>query len=139
MSRILQVTIIYCLIICSSLVQAEDSAWSYSTDSQEAEASDIFLPAASLFIPGLGQWCRGQFGSGALYTGVAIGGVKYAQNATSDFDITTITRGEFLDESVAVRKFRLGSQIYQASGGLSLYHTFRSAVWQRQNLASIVF
>ena len=113
--------------------------WSYSTESQEAEASDIFLPAASFLIPGLGQWCRGQFGSGAVYSAVAIGGAKYARNATSDFDLTKIKSGEFVDKNVAVRKYLFGSQVYQASGGLSLYHTFRSAVWQRQKFGKYSF
>ena len=139
MGRRAQFTAVICLIASSPPITAEESAWSYSTESQEADASDVFLPAASFFIPGLGQWCRGQFSRGAIYSGVAIGGVSYAQSTTADFDVTKITSGEFSEKNVAVRKYLFGSQVYQASGGLSLYHTFRSSVWQRQKFGKYSF
>ncbi len=141
MSRILRLTIIYVSLICEPSLSGEndETPWSYATDSPEADASEILLPVASLILPGFGQWWRGQYVSGSIYSGVAIGGIKYAKNAESDFGATKIKSGDLATKNVAIRKYLLANQTYQVSGGLSLYHTFRSSVWQRQKFGAYGF
>ena len=120
-------------------IAASEADWSYTTYSEEADASDVLLPLASFFLPGAGQWARSQAVSGAAYAGVAIGGLSYAVNASKDFGSDAISDPDLSAKNVALRKYMLGMQTYQASGGMSLYHTFRSAVWQRQKFGEYKF
>ncbi len=122
-----------------ALATEENSLWSYETDSDHAVSSDILLPIGSLILPGLGQWARGQRASGAAYTGIALGGAFYAANASLDFEKDQLKSGNLDERNVAIRKYLLGSQVAQAAGGFSLYHSFRSAVWQRQKFGEYGF
>lgn len=114
------------------LASEDDSPWRFSSSSQNADASDIALPIASFLLPGAGQWVRGQIGSGSAYSLTALAGYSYASNAAKDLAEEQLRETDLTDGNVAVRKYMLGLQTYQAAGGFSLYHTFRSAVWQRQ-------
>lgn len=115
--------------------------------------SDIFIPAVSFLLPGFDQWWEGQYGSAALYTGAAIGGTIYSReiakanhilmsgetdadgdgkadkspNDGDDKEPTLDSKG------IAVRKVVLGGLVYQGAGGLSAYHSFRTAVRSRQS------
>jgi membrane protease YdiL (CAAX protease family) len=116
----------------ASVPEETDNPWAYYHQDTTPAASDIFLPLGSLVLPGLGQWSRGQRDYGALYTGVAIGGAAYSSLATKDLSEEQIKNPGLDDKNIALRKYMLGLQTSQSMGGFSLYHTFRSAVWQRQ-------
>jgi membrane protease YdiL (CAAX protease family) len=137
---LLKAFLIFCLAQGGPLCAAEESSpWAFDTDSKEADASDFVLPVISFFLPGAGQWSRGQAGSGAAYSGAALAGVFYAKNASLDFKREALGHEGFTSRNVAVSKYNLGLQVYQAAGGLSLYHTFRSSVWQRQKFGEFGF
>jgi membrane protease YdiL (CAAX protease family) len=116
-----------------------NSPWSYETQSERADASDIALPLISFFLPGAGQWVRSQAVSGAAYSLAALGGTAYAVNASKDVQADELQDLDIATGNVAVRKYLLGLQTTQAAGGLSLYHAFRSAVWQRQKFGEYQF
>ena len=117
----------------------ENSPWTYETDIDHADSSDILLPIGSLILPGLGQWRRGQYASGATYTGIALAGGFYASNASNDFKKDNLKSANLDESNIAIRKYMLGAQVTQAAGGFSLYHSFRSAVWQRQKFGEYSF
>jgi len=120
--------------------QAHEGTWSYETDSAQPDASDILAPMVSFIIPGAGQWMRGQVLSGTLYSGVALAGLSYAEHSGTEIGHQKkIDDTEISQKGFAQRKYMLGLQTYQASGGMSLYHTFRSAVWQRQKFGQYAF
>jgi membrane protease YdiL (CAAX protease family) len=116
-----------------------DDVWGYQTESTNADASDVALPLLSLVLPGAGQWARGQWKSGLAYSGLSIGAATYALQAKRDFGLGEIEPRELTGDNVAARKHLLGLQTTQALGGLSLYHSFRSAVWQRQKFGEYQF
>ena len=127
--------------VSAESTEHESSPWAYSTDSNSPDASDVWLPLASFVLPGAGQWIRGDVGNGATYSAVGLAGMSYASNAIQDMPKSTT--GDPADDigakNIALRKYMLGLQTYQASGGISLYHTFRSAVWQRQKFGEYSF
>ncbi|MCX6127041.1 MAG: hypothetical protein NTV34_20145, partial [Proteobacteria bacterium] len=94
--------------------------------------SDLALPISSLLLPGLGQWIGGNYEHGAVYSGLALGGIRYSQLARDqskldDKELLNPTRSD-----TAGRKYLIGLQTYQSMGGFSLYHSFRSAVSLRK-------
>jgi membrane protease YdiL (CAAX protease family) len=134
--------ILLVVIFACEQVKAEtpqDTYWTHSTFSQSADASDVALPVLSLLLPGAGQWLRGQWTSAATYTGGSMAAIGFALAAKEQAGSSEITFSKISDSSVAERKYLLGTQTYQALGGLSLYHTFRSAVWQRQKYGEYGF
>jgi hypothetical protein len=137
MNILAHVILITLALACPATVNAEiesdsEHPWSYIHSDHEAAASDVFLPIGSFVLPGLGQWVRGQNAYGSLYTGIAIAGSSYASVATGDLDKSQTKNPELGDKNIALRKFMLGLQTSQSMGGFSLYHTFRSSVWQRK-------
>jgi hypothetical protein len=86
----------------------------YSPDSPR---QFIVPPLASLLLPGTDQWLEGQFGHATFYSTFGIGG---------------LTLRIFADENVDNRYKDLGTQIYFTAGALSLYHSFRTAVYTRR-------
>lgn len=133
--------LIWLLSIAHQLTAAEstDNYWNHKTDSHQADASDIALPAISFILPGFGQWARGQWGSGVIYSSLALGSASYAAQAREESGNREIKFTEITEESVSARKYLLGLQASQAIGGISLYHSFRSAVWQRQKFGEYGF
>ena len=117
----------------------ESNPWSYANDDQGPVASDILLPLASFVLPGAGQWARAQLTYGAAYSGVAVAGIMYATNASRDVQESELMNQDLTTKNTALRKYILGLQTTQSMGGLSLYHTFRSAVWQRQKYGQYGF
>ena len=94
--------------------------------------SDLVLPVSSLLLPGVGQWIGGDYAHGAVYSGLALGGIRYSQlaKAKSNFDDKELLSPTLND--TAARKHLIGLQTYQSMGGFSLYHSFRSAVSLRK-------
>jgi membrane protease YdiL (CAAX protease family) len=110
----------------------QDDFWAFENSDAYASASDITLPLISFILPGAGQLYRKQITSGSLYAGLGLAGIHYSAQATRDFKLSEKNNLDISSQNTAVRKYILGLQVYQASGGLSAYHTFRSAVWQRK-------
>lgn len=109
-----------------------DEFWAFENSDSYGSASDITLPFISFILPGAGQLYRRQLTSGSLYAGIGLGGMHYSELASRDFKHSEKTNLDISSQNTAVRKYILGLQVYQASGGISAYHSFRSAVWQRQ-------
>lgn len=93
--------------------------------------SAFLLPAASVFIPGFGQFWHGEASAWA-HAGVALGGLALAVNGASELAVTPsddIESNPTLGiEDWSVRKFILGGLAYQGSGFMSAYSAFRTAV-----------
>ena len=124
-------------------------------DDPERKHSDIVMPTLSFLLPGLDQWVKGQYGYGAFYSGVAVGGIVYAgataaandvaarrareeqlfRDAGEDYD----TPSPIGEPDIAERKIAFGTQLYQTMGGMSAYHSFRTAVRSRQDKGQYEF
>lgn len=126
-------------VFCPQESTASVANWSYDTTSDTADASDVALPLLSFFIPGSGQWIRGQARSGAAYSLAALSSTAYAINASRDLNDEQMRDLDITSKNVALRKYILGLQTGQSVGGISLYHSFRSAVWQRQQFGDYAF
>jgi len=113
--------------------------WAYETDDSAPSASDILVPITSFLLPGFGQWTKRQIISASAYSGVAIASARYSLFARKEVGWRSDPESEYDSKNVAMRKVALGLQTYQAAGGLSLYHSFRSAVWQRQKYGQYRF
>ncbi len=95
-------------------------------------------PAVSFVLPGFDQWWEGQYEAAALYSGSYILSAGLANHAESLFvNANTAKEAKFkLDEGLAthdnqLRNIYLFSQMKSLVGGVSLYHSFRSAVRTR--------
>ena len=105
---------------------------------KDEATSDIAMPILSLFLPGLDQFVKGQIEYAAVYSGTALAGTIYALNTAQD--LPPDFRSTSLEsKNVAARKYLFGEQIAQAAGGLSLYHSFRTAVASRKPLGQYDF
>jgi membrane protease YdiL (CAAX protease family) len=96
--------------------------------------SDLWLPLASTFMPGFGQYFQGDW-TGGVYTGVAVAGyllaIQGASEIISDFGEDALEESSnsmLFSESWSYRKIVLGSLAAQGSGFLSAYSAFRSSV-----------
>ena len=141
---------------------AIEPAWArtpspFAVDSEPTRPrSDLVMPAFSFLLPGLDQWWEGQYAYGGIYTGVALGGVTYAMTiaaahaeAAAEEDVEAggvdQTGNEEEDDSpidekdVTLRKVTLGLLAYQGSGGMSAYHSFRTAVRTRKSRGQYEF
>jgi membrane protease YdiL (CAAX protease family) len=110
----------------------QEDFWAFENSDAYSSASDITLPFISLILPGAGQLYRKQLISGTSYATVGLAGAYYSERASRDFKLSEKESLDISSQNTAVRKYILGLQVYQASGGMSAYHSFRSAVWQRQ-------
>lgn len=110
----------------------QDDFWAFENSDSHASASDITLPFISFILPGVGQLYRKQLIGGTSYATVGLAGAYYSERASRDFKLSEKEGLDISSQNTAVRKYILGLQVYQVAGGMSAYHTFRSAVWQRQ-------
>lgn len=116
--------------------------------------SDIACPLVSFLLPGACQWWQGQPVAGTLYTSVAVAGYAYARSISRANDLVERQKADeerrkengedepengFNQKDPALRKTNLGLQVAQWSGGMSLYHGFRTAVRTRQPLGQYEF
>lgn len=127
------------LLLTTHSVSADDlnstSDNFYNTDSDwNINKSDILFPMSSFLLPGLGQWTSQHYAYATTYTGIATAGVAYAYNASYDYKTHEASKdsNEFDTKDIALRKMTLGLQTYQSMGGLSLFHTFRTAAQMRK-------
>ncbi len=103
----------------------------------EFNQSDILLPMGSFLLPGMGQWTSGQYVYASAYSAAAVGGILYSKNSNLDISEKSYQEEEnengLASKNTAYRKMVLGLQTYQAVGGLSLYHSFRTAANLRKD------
>ncbi len=120
------------LLLISFNAMALEDAYSTSDDNM-AVRSDLVTPVLSFIVPGFGQWVSGQYGHATAYSGIALFGAGYAGNASKDIDEADKNNQDTLSsKNIAQRKMDLGFQTYQAAGGYSLFHSFRTAARYRQ-------
>jgi membrane protease YdiL (CAAX protease family) len=86
----------------------------------------FWMPAMSLLLPGLDQWAEQQYPSAGLYSGMALTGACLGFNDTDWIGMN----GQPLDRdaSASAKMSLWGFQLYYNAGGLSAYHSFRTAV-----------
>lgn len=94
-----------------------------------------FPPLASFVLPGFDQWWERQYLPAASYSGTALASLVYigarGRPNRSDMELES----EFEDH----RDLLLATQIYSAAGGLSAYHSFRTAVESRKPYGEFEF
>lgn len=145
------------LVINIGPTQAQEAASSaerrppvYELDEPDRPRSDIGMPIASFLLPGLDQWIEGQQTSAVLYSTVAVGGLLYSESIEKNNALVEVaehadgTKHTFdsrsLDQKdVAGRKYLLGQLVYQGSGGMSAYHSFRTAALSRRSKGQYEF
>jgi membrane protease YdiL (CAAX protease family) len=99
-------------------------------------------PLVSIVFPGFDQWYEGQYAYALMYTG--------GSTAASLIGMANATSGQYKSESeeryynratqgVKERRSQLGWQTYQAIGGLSAYHSFRTAVRSHHSTGGFSF
>jgi hypothetical protein len=138
--KIIAAAVFFSAVTCNGYAAGDEvDPWVYPDNERAPAASDIWLPIVSFVLPGAGQWARSQPGYGSAYSGIAIAGVYYAANASGDLQDDDRKNADIGSKNIALRKYTLGLQTAQSMGGLSLYHTFRSAVWQRQKYGQYTF
>lgn len=128
-------------------------SWFMPASDQEKKRSDIGIPIVSFLLPGFGQWLNGDFTSGAVYSGAALAGYIYAGQVSANDHLAhqhdvmkQRARDHGVDEQnalaqkdIAERKYTLGGLVAQGAGGISLYHSFRTAVATRRAAGEYTF
>jgi hypothetical protein len=116
--------------------------------------SDIGVPILSFILPGFGQWKARQYLYASLYTGAAVVGYGYSlgvaynngyikkddeDKANESADSEKKQNDGIDSKDINGRKMAFGQQIAQSAGGLSAYHSFRTAVRSRKHLGQYEF
>ncbi|MBM4252485.1 MAG: CPBP family intramembrane metalloprotease [Deltaproteobacteria bacterium] len=129
----------------ASKLQTNDS-WFTPPIDPDYPRSDLLVPAVSFILPGFGQFINGEYLSGSVYAGLALGSVVYSNATARANDLARAklfaerraeTYGLKLEEvrdqkDVAARKVMLAGLVYQGSGGFSAYQAFRLSATTRQ-------
>jgi len=96
------------------------------------------FPAVSFLAPGFDQWWEGQYQAAALYSGSYLLSAALLQHAESAFlnantakEINLKLEAGQATQDNQLRNIYLFSQMKLMVGGVSLYHSFRSAVRTR--------
>jgi membrane protease YdiL (CAAX protease family) len=105
----------------ASIDRLPESPSPFAVSSPTRPRNFILSPLASFFLPGFDQYWEGQWEYGALYTGLFAGG----------FVTSNLVSNGYIQS--------LGTQLMGASGGISLYHSFRSAVKTQQKNGRFLF
>jgi hypothetical protein len=119
---------------------------STSSQSEKLDRPGIFFPQlVSFFLPGFDQYWEGEYAAGATYSGVALGGIlagdffyKRARDRLGD-KFEHEDSGDIETKDRDVRPMQLGDQLLQAAGGMSAYHSFRSAAMRRKPYGDFAF
>ena len=93
--------------------------------------SDVVMPILSFVLPGLDQYVNGQFEYATIYSVTALAGDSYASASAHNLP-SGRTSYSYESKNTDIRKYLFGLQTRQAMGGLSLFHSFRTAVTSRQ-------
>ena len=119
--------------------QSESSRDWYLLPREPQNSRNVWVsPAISYILPGFDQWWEGQYEAAALYSGSYMLSTALQNHAESLF-VNANTSKELrfkLGEGLAthddqLRNIYLFSQMKSLVGGVSLYHSFRSAVRTR--------
>jgi membrane protease YdiL (CAAX protease family) len=102
-------------------------------------SSDLAVPVASWFLPGLGQYGCDQLGEGAIYSSIALAGLAYTANASSDYHADADNRDQLYAKDQSLRKMTLGIQTYMTMGGYSLFSSFQNSTKVAQNSGQYSF
>lgn len=124
----------------------------------EKARSAFWFPMICFFAPGFDQWWEGQFLPAAAYTGTAAAGYGYADYVQSNYGVYEKNRlrrkyaandepvpdelendDALNSKSPVTRKIGLASQVAQWAGGMSTYHSFRTAVRTRKQYGEYSF
>jgi membrane protease YdiL (CAAX protease family) len=133
LSRLLvTATLTLSLPLCG--LAAEPSPYQLRKD-PERPRGYFFPPLFSFLLPGLDQWMEGQHQHAAIYSGVAFGGLFWAVSPLNH----NLWRDWVHDRDDRFEVYNLGLEAYQVVGGLSLYHSFRSAVRSQQPQGRFTF
>ena len=125
-SLVLLFTVVFCF-------QGRADFFAPELRDESKRARGILLsPLASFLLPGFGQWVDGQVGPAAVYTGTALLGIGVASSASARI-ISGQVEQDTQSKDLAsferdVQQLNYGSQLYSVAGGLSAYHSFRTAV-----------
>jgi len=125
---------------------SDTASWFMPAYNQDEKRSDIGVPIVSFLLPGFGQWLNDDAVSGAVYSGAAIAGYVYAGSVAANDHLThqdevmkqraadngVSEQQALAQKDIAKRKNTLGGLVAQGAGGLSLYHSFRTAVATRR-------
>lgn len=120
-------------------VQSESSRDWYLLPKEPDRPRGIWVfPALSYLIPGFDQWWEGQYEAAALYSGSYLAASALEQHGEAMF-VNANTAKEInlkLEEGLGtqdnqLRNIYLFSQLKALTGGVSLYHSFRSSVRTR--------
>lgn len=124
-----------CFFIESSLSFAETNDESLNSDSPyslkyepQRKRGFILPPLASYVIPGFDQWVEEQRPWAFGYSGFAIGGYLLAAAQSKKISATDIE-----SRNPHIRLAVVGLKTYDTAGGLSAFHSFRSAVGSRKD------
>ncbi len=103
----------------------------------------IFFPQlVSYFLPGFDQVWERQYDSALIYAATGTVGLVYANYRAQQLgaaNLRTQNNNAYGSKDNYYRGYTLGNEIYQVAGGLSTYHSFRSAVRSRQNSGDFAF
>lgn len=109
----------------------------------KTRSSAVWLPLASYFAPGLGQFLNGQSGAGFVYSGVGLLGLAIAASGAIEINNTYEENDPRLDDldsrDPAIRRYLWGMKTYDLAGSLSLYHTFHTTVKFRRQQGDFSF
>jgi hypothetical protein len=135
-------------------VQAEDTTTHNKAENQKAPSyfapvsgeqinrNVFWRPALSLFLPGIDQYLAGQWAYGLGYSSVWMASSAWAANRNreadereAEWDFNRLTDIERENEQIHNELYKqrtLANQLVLAAGGMSAYHSFRTAVATHQ-------
>lgn len=111
--------------------------------------SDVLMPLATFFLPGLDQWIESQYAFAGIYTGGALVGlsISYSLNKKLQAELpkqppepgAKEIEFDLFSKDLKKRLYMLSAQSYITFGGLSLYHSFKSSVRSRRSHGQYTF
>lgn len=109
--------------------------------------SYVIAPLISFILPGFDQWYENQYTAAMTYSGIAFLGIQYGSHHYLSAGKSAEQREKRFKElgsdpfakDFNFRSYRLGNQIFQSMGGLSSYHSFRSAAKTHESLGKFKF
>jgi membrane protease YdiL (CAAX protease family) len=106
-------------------IKCQESPYNLKKD-PDRPRTFIIPPLISTLLPGFDQYVEKQSSYGFGYTGTAVVGLGLQMGFSnySDYDLDT--------QNDNARMYQLGGELYKVAGGLSAFHSFRTAVKSRK-------
>lgn len=111
-------------MLLPALALGENQQSSYRLTKDPERRREVGWVFLSYLLPGMDQWVEGQTNYAMVYSSLALGGAAYAAAFANNHD-----DGDFRSNS---RHTALGLKLYDLAGSMSLFHGFRSVVYNRQ-------